>query len=46
MLYLFYLILRVFYPKESIEKVIDFPLKNYEQNKDKFGDHTFNLFQS
>ena len=33
-------------PKETIEKAIDIPLKIYKENKEKFGDHKFSVFDN
>lgn len=35
--------LRIFRPLSAIEKVPTFPFKKYQENKDKWGDHAFDL---
>ena len=39
-----YLIIAYFFPEDEIEKAIDFPYQQYAQNREKFGNHNFSVF--
>lgn len=38
-----YIILILWHPQKNIDATIDFPYKEYGENKDNFGDHNFKI---
>lgn len=40
---IFYMLLSWWTPKDQIDRAIDFPHKEYVENREKYGDHNFHI---